>query len=80
MLGRYHLRQLPGHWQLDDGARWWGRPEDRPRTGTGLSAETYDGVGYVRIRCKCGRDEKLRIEKYLELPVVEEPVEPVVYL
>jgi len=80
-LGRHYVRQLSGGiWSLDDGQRWWGRPEDRPRTGTGLSLETYDGVGYVRIRCKCDRDEKLRIEKYLQLPVVEEPAEPVVYL
>lgn len=59
------------------------RPETRPRTGTGLSLETYDGVSYVRIRCKCGpngRNEKLRVEKYLELPVVEEREGPVVYL
>lgn len=80
-FGPYFLRQLPGHWQLDDGDRWWGRSKDRPRTGTGLSAETYDGVGYIRIRCKCApRNEKLRLEKYLALPVAEEREGPVVYL
>jgi hypothetical protein len=79
-LGRFHLRELPGgFWQLVDGNRWF-RSETRPWTGTGLSLETYDDISYIRIRCKCGRDEKLRIEKYLELPVVEEPEGPVVYL
>lgn len=79
-FGRYHVRQLPGDlWQLVDGNGWF-RPETRPRTGTGLSEERYIGVGYIRIRCKCGRDEKLRLERYLKLPVVEELEGPVVYL
>jgi hypothetical protein len=79
-FGRYHVRQLSDSWQLVDGNRWF-RPESRPRTGTGLSAEIYDGVGYVRIRCKCRpRNEKLRLENYLKLPVEEDSKGPIVYL
>ena len=80
-LGRYRLRQLPGGLlQLVDGNRWF-RSETRPRTGTGLSLTTYGDISYIRIRCKCvGRDDKLRIEKYLDLSVVEERDGPVIYL
>jgi hypothetical protein len=78
-LGRYRLRQLSGGlWQLVDN-RWF-RPETRPRRGTGLSLEAYGDISYIRIRCKCGRDEKLRLEKYLDLPVVEERDGLVIYL
>jgi hypothetical protein len=81
-LGFYAVIWLPEDeaWTFVEGGAWMTRPEDRPRTGTGLSQETYEGVGYVRIRCKCGRDEKLRIRKYLDLPVTAEGGELVVYL
>ena len=79
-LGRYHVRLLRGFWQLVDGDGYF-CSENRPRTGTGLSAEEYNGVRYIRVRCKCApRNEKLRLEKYLALPVVEEREGPVVYL
>ena len=40
------------------------RPLTRgPRTGVGISPEPFGGRAYYRIRCKCGRDEKLSAMK-----------------
>lgn len=31
-----------------------------PRTGAGLYLESFEGRSYLRMRCKCGRNEKVR--------------------
>ena len=80
-LGTYALTRGDEGWTLAEGtAHWMIRPENRPRTGTGLSMETFAGRGKVRIHCKCGRDEELGIRKYLDLPVTVEGDELLVYL
>ena len=37
----------------------WTRQRRGPRTGTGLYNETFGGRSYLRVICKCGRNEKL---------------------
>lgn len=41
-----------------------------PRTGTGLYIEKYGGNEYVRLICKCGRNEKVAIRG---IPQSDEP-------
>lgn len=43
-------------WQPEDGSS---RHLKGPRTGTGLYGETFEGRRYVRVVCKCGRNEKI---------------------
>jgi hypothetical protein len=38
-----------------------------PRTGTRLSVDHFEGRWYVRVKCKCGRDEKLGARRLDEL-------------
>jgi len=40
-----------------------------PRTQAGLSIEEFAGRGYIRIRCGCGRNEKLSLGKLGRLAV-----------
>jgi len=56
------IRWVPTYWEPRYG--WTRRRKGpRPRTGTGLHPETFGGRHYLRVICKCGRNEKLRPEK-----------------
>lgn len=50
------------------------------RPGTGLGAENWDGTPYVRLRCKCGRNQKFGLSTLRASPVELERGERVVRL
>lgn len=91
-LGRYGLSTLVHHHNhlsrfpvlADLTKRSAPRPGYALRTGTGLYLEREDGEHrgrlYVRLRCKCGRNQKLKLSTLADLEVVAERGERVVYL
>jgi hypothetical protein len=50
------------------------------RPGTGLAAESYAGRFYVRLRCKCGRNQKFSLSTVRDFRVVMERGERIAYL
>jgi hypothetical protein len=36
-----------------------GGPRKGPRTGSGLHLESFESRAFLRVKCKCGRNEKL---------------------
>jgi hypothetical protein len=47
-----------------------------PISGTGLHLEHGDHRVYIRLRCKCGRDQKFRPERFAELAQVRYEPDP----
>jgi hypothetical protein len=55
---------LPGrYWEPRNGST---RRRKGPRTGTRLENEFFEGRSYLRVICKCGRNEKLGREELRE--------------
>ncbi len=54
------FRSAPAYWEPRYG---WTRRRKGSRTGTGLHLELFEGRTYVRVKCKCGRNEKLGAKK-----------------
>ncbi len=57
-------------------SRWSavGEAERGPRTGAGIYLEGFEDRFYIRVRCKCGRNEKIALGKFEIEPRTERGV------
>jgi hypothetical protein len=77
-FGRYRWSWI----ETSDGTLTFLNSRTRPRTGTGLYYEAFEDRSYIRVICKCGRNEKLGTKALgaLSVSMAGTPPSPAVYL